>query len=780
MRKSTKSFPFACLALLGSTAGQVYAAGQSLPPAVPDKPAAQETPAGGQAAPPAAPVTPAAPATAPSAGAPLRGGRAGRQAPAAADKALPQITVNGSRASDMDERRQSIAGKQVYGREELDRNGDTSLADVLKRLPGVTIGGRPGRGGEIRMRGLGNGYTQILVNGERPPPGFSLDQLSPDQVERVEVIRGAIAEYGTRAIAGTINIVLRDGYQQRDRQLKFTDSEEQGRHAPNLSLVIPGTIGKLTYLMSATVQENHQRDQVLTHNLDLEANGVVDKDQLVDDTTTRETRSLHLTPRISYKFDGGDTLNFQPFLMATRSDGNTNSLLDQSAGVLAPDYATAEANAHSSSTFLRGFGNWVHKMDGAAKLDVKFGAGTGHSSSDTLRDQYDAGGALLDHFVDDNSTRDRSVNGGVKFTKPLGQGHLLAAGLETEMNRRDQTQVSLDNGLPSFDDSGDNLTADTRRVAGWAQDEWEISPEWSTYLGLRWESIRTSSTLAGIDIVNESRVWSPLWHAVWHIPGHPKDQVRASLTRSYRSPSLTDLIALPALSHLNSATKPDRTGNPYLKPELATGLDMAYEHYLGRAGIVSIGGFVRDISDLMRRATTLQDTSTGPRWVSSPLNIGKARTSGIELEAKFQLVELMPDAPAIDFRSNYSRFWSSVASIPLPNARLDGQPTQTANVGADWHVKGLPLTLGASVNWTPATLVDTEINQVTTGGAKTIVDVYGLWKFTPGTQLRISGANLLGRNYDSGTIVNGNGLIQSAEVVARTYPVWSAKLETKF
>jgi iron complex outermembrane receptor protein len=411
---------------------------------------------------------------------------------------------------------------------------------------------------------------------------------------------------------------------------------------------------------------------------------------------------------------------------------------------------------------------------------VKFGGGSGHSTSDTLRNQYDANGGVLDRFIDDNATHDRSANIGGKYTKPLGQGHLLAAGIEGEWNRREQTQVSLDNGLPSFDDSGDNLTADTRRFAAWAQDEWEINAQWSGYLGLRWEGIRTTSTLAGNDIVNESRVWSPLLHAVWRIPGFTKDQVRASLTRSYRSPSLTDLIALPALSHLNSATKPDREGNPNLKPELATGIDSAYEHYLGRSGIVSIGGFVREISDLMRRATTLQNTLTGPRWISAPLNIGKARASGLELEAKFQLVELVPDAPAIDFRSNYSRFWSSVASIPGPNSRLDGQPTQTANLGADYHLKKVPLTLGANVNWTPGTLVQNAVNQVSTGGAKTVLDVYGLWKFTQATQLRVSGANLLGRDYDSGTIINGNGQVAGADVVARTYRAITVRLETKF
>jgi iron complex outermembrane receptor protein len=39
------------------------------------------------------------------------------------------------------------------------------LGEVLKRLPGVTTQGAPGRGGAIRMRGLGSGYTLILLDG---------------------------------------------------------------------------------------------------------------------------------------------------------------------------------------------------------------------------------------------------------------------------------------------------------------------------------------------------------------------------------------------------------------------------------------------------------------------------------------------------------------------------------------------------------------------------------------------------------------------------------------
>jgi iron complex outermembrane receptor protein len=172
----------------------------------------------------------------------------------------------------------------------------------------------------------------------------------------------------------------------------------------------------------------------------------------------------------------------------------------------------------------------------------------------------------------------------------------------------------------------------------------------------------------------------PLLHAVYRIPGHEKDQIRASLTKSYKAANIQDLIALPS-SRLNSATRPDRTGNPNLKPELATGLDVAYEHYLGRAGILSASGFIRNIEDLIRRDITLQDTSTGPRWVSTPRNIGHARTKGIELEAKFQLQELVADAPAIDSAATTAAsgpVWMTFPARTTASTRSPSRPPTSA------------------------------------------------------------------------------------------------------
>lgn len=699
---------------------------------------------------------------------------------------VPQVTITNSRASDMDERRNSTAGKQVYGREELDRNGDTSLGDVLKRLPGVTIGGgRPGRGGDVRMRGLGNGYTQVLVNGERPPAGFSMESLSPDQVERVEVMRGPVAEHSARAIAGTINIVLRDGYQQKDIQVKLADSVEQGLHTPNLSVTLPGKHGALNYTLTGTLGVNRQHNEGHTVSTDTRVDGTVERLQLQDDDSSGTAKNLHLAPRVSYKFDNGDTLNFQTFVMAMRSDTGATSELRQplaADGVPAQEYATANSQAHASATFMRGFGNWIHRLQGASKLDVKFGFGLGKRDSDSVRYQYDAAGGLLDRFTDTDASRDRGLNTGGKYTSPLGQGHLLAAGWELENSHREQTRVSLDkDGASQFADSGDNLTADTRRVAVYAQDEWDITPQWGVYLGARWEGIRTTSDRSAGTITNNSSVFSPLLHGVWRIPGKERDQVRMSWTKSYKSPNVQDLIALPALSRNNDATRPDRTGNPNLKPELATGIDLAYEHYLGRAGILSASAFMRDIDDLIRRTLTTYTAPDGAvRWVSTPSNVGHATTRGIELEAKFQLVELFPDAPAIDFRTNYSRFWSKVDGIPGPDNRLDQQARQTGNLGVDYRMKDLPLTLGTSFNWTPAIRVQTSTEQVVEVSRKRVLDAYVLWKATPLTQLRLSASNILADDATGDNLVTARGVAKFSSTLNPTYTVWSARLETKF
>ena len=178
------------------------------------------------------PSTPAATAaSAPAAAASAPPTRA--RPPAAA--ATQRVEITGGRENDADQRRQSTAAKIVIGREEIERFGDSTVGEVLKRLPGVTTQGPPGRSGPPRMRGLGAGYTQILIDGQRAPQGFSVESLTPEQLERIEIFRAPTAETGARAIGGTINIVTREGFKVRLNDVRIGAGYENGKVSPGLS-----------------------------------------------------------------------------------------------------------------------------------------------------------------------------------------------------------------------------------------------------------------------------------------------------------------------------------------------------------------------------------------------------------------------------------------------------------------------------------------------------------------------------------------------------------------
>ena len=92
----------------------------------------------------------------------------------------------------------------------------------------------------MRLRGLDPGYTQILINGERVPGAgvdrsFFVDRIPAELIERIEVVRSSSANRSGDAVAGAINIVLRDAYTLdggylRAGALRFDDGEFRGTY----------------------------------------------------------------------------------------------------------------------------------------------------------------------------------------------------------------------------------------------------------------------------------------------------------------------------------------------------------------------------------------------------------------------------------------------------------------------------------------------------------------------------------------------------------------------
>jgi iron complex outermembrane receptor protein len=460
----------------------------------------------------------------------------------------------------------------------------------------------------------------------------------------------------------------------------------------------------------------------------------------------------------------------------------------QTAGAEPAPYALAQTAADGRTTMARLGGSWLAVTDDGARLNVRFNGFLADNRNHSESQQFDAAGAPSHSIVDDSSSRDLSFNSNGKYSKLIAEQHSLAAGWDVQTGQRNDRHTTTDNGVNQLVDFGDSVQASTLRLAGYAQDEWDLSKQWAIYAGLRWEAITTSGDSGTGRVSNRSSVWSPLFHAVWRLPDSKQDQVRLGLTRSYRSPTTGQLIARPTISSLypvavaNQPTSPDRAGNPALKPELAWGLDLAYEHYLDAGGVVSANVFARRIADLIRNVTTQEAViwSAQQRWVSRPQNVGGALSTGIELEAKFRAADLFETQIPLSLRSNLSIFKSRVDKVPGPDNRLDQQPGYTANIGLDYVGREIPISVGGNLNWTPSFIVRQFDDQIYRQGLKRVLDLYALWRASPVAQWRLSLSNAAPHDYDTATtLLLANGQ-QSVDTVAKTYLTATLRAELKF
>ncbi|RZS58046.1 TonB-dependent receptor plug domain-containing protein [Sphaerotilus mobilis] len=714
---------------------------------------------------PTAPATPSTPTTPPT---PVTPSADSAQAADDGAARLERVEITGT-AVETAVRRESTAAKTIIGRDELDRYADQSVAEVLKRLPGVTLGGRPGRGGAVRMRGLGSGYTQILINGERLGAGLSLDDLTPEQLERIEVLRAPTAETGAQAIAGTINIILREDVRKRLNNVNLGLSDEDGHLQPSANWSRSDQIGDVSYNFNAHLMRSDRLSTSQSRTQETRtplAGGaeVVSLDR-TDQSESRDWRNAaHLGGRLQWKLGGGDTLALMPFAILSSGGGQTDGVRQVDAGTSTFD-ATRQ-QAERDYRLLRLNGQWNTRLDGGARLETRAGLSRSNFDGDSRRVESLGG-------IDNRAQQDLSLldeqwwSAGGKYTRNLGADHQLAAGWELERGQRDDGRSSIQTVLPAgtssslLADFGENLSARTTRSAAWAQDEWSITGQWAVHGGLRWEGITTRSDLSSGAVNNRSQVLSPLLHAIYRLEEGGRDQIRASLTRSYRAPTLQNIAARPSINSsapvntANSASTPDRAGNPDIRPELATGLDIAFERYLDGGGVLSASVFRRQIQDLIRNQTQLETVSWSsvPRHVSRPQNVGDATTQGIELEAKFRLDEAVAQATPVDLRINGAVFRSRVEDIAGPDNRLDQQPGWTAGLGADYRLRGLPLTIGGHLALTPAYAVQQSASQRSTTDARRVLDAYALWRFSPAAQLRLSASNLVPRDETSTTAV---------------------------
>lgn len=199
---------------------------------------------------------------------------------AEADK-LETIVVTGSRIRRVD--LETASPVFVIDKGQIEKTGKLTVGDLLQTTPAIAGGatatnGAVNNGGgtgaaTIDLRGLGTARTLILVNGRRlAGPAPDVNAIPINLIERVEVLKdGASAIYGSDAIGGVVNFILRKDYQGIEFALDYGIADADDGQRKGVTMTMGHTSDKGSLMVGVNY---HKQDAVSAADREFSANAL--------------------------------------------------------------------------------------------------------------------------------------------------------------------------------------------------------------------------------------------------------------------------------------------------------------------------------------------------------------------------------------------------------------------------------------------------------------------------------------------------------------------------
>jgi iron complex outermembrane recepter protein len=208
------------------------------------------------------------------------------QTAAPADRERVTVTGSSIKRTDLE----TVAPVDIVTREDIERSGKSTVAEVIKNLTADTGSSNetfvnsfaPGSAG-VSLRGLGQKNTLVLINGRRAAPyGLAqnisdtfvdLNSIPTSAVDRIEVLKdGASAIYGSDAIGGVVNIILRRSFQGAEVAASLGRSSDGGLDEEKVTAAVGwGSLIDDEYNVLVTL-DHYTRDGILMSQRDFSKN----------------------------------------------------------------------------------------------------------------------------------------------------------------------------------------------------------------------------------------------------------------------------------------------------------------------------------------------------------------------------------------------------------------------------------------------------------------------------------------------------------------------------
>lgn len=664
------------------------------------------------------------------------------------------VTVLGNIYRD---RSTAIAPTLEYGLDYFQSFEPLTVGDILKRTPSTAFVSDILEFDGVRLRGLDPGYTQILINGKRVPGAdvdrsFWVDRIPAELVERVEIVRSASANRSGDAVAGALNIVLRDaneftGAYARAGALYFDDGEIK----PVIGGVVAGAIGAARGILGLNLQGRHNPKRKQSFRYGPE-DDVLEFDNREDQSDTRDGTDYSANGDLVIPVGVGN-LKLSGFVVHTdRTETEISSEYEDPTTIDTADLVTLAnqfeditqdnytLSAALTQTILNGETEFIVDY---TRFNEDIVATETESEFDPFPTVDDFGGTRTFSTTDDRLWTVRldhkrslgmlDLEFGADYSNKKREGHLSEAEIGDPGDPYPEPEA-LPAGFYTIEETRVDPFVMLSRTNGIFA--WEA--------GLRYET--TESEIIDLESGDEGSTSYEFLLPSAHVKINlsENDRISLSAARTVRRPNFDQLS--PATIEEQPTEDDDFRGNPLLKPESAWGFDVGYERRLGRMGVTGINFFYRDISDLVELTNTGEISDGGDGFVFQPNNVGDGQVWGIEFDFSAPLTVL--GMPNTGLFLNYSWLDSSVTDpVTGTDRRFNNQADSVFNIGVIQQIPAWGMSFGASYRKQGEAFARVAGETVTTtydGDLEAFVEK----RFGERFMVRLTGSNLLNASKD--------------------------------
>jgi outer membrane receptor for ferrienterochelin and colicin len=549
-----------------------------------------------------------------------------------------------------------------------------------------------------------------------------IDTITPEMIERIEVIKQPSVAQASVASSAVINIILKEPL---DTRLNGTvklgygvrDSGEQQTERKQINIQADGRENQWSYSVSANQM---WMDNTSITKTETETGT---REQL---RTTNRTMQM-FSPRLQYDLDDQQKLIAELFYRNIKMDGSSAN--------------QAQNDKNDSLRLNTRYERKDKDLSDKIRLSVE-------RQTETQLTRSPQNTIYTDETVNEYGLAYDGV-------RKLDKNRQIKFGFDTRSNELD---------------SNVSKSLDEQRYAVYGEGSWRFTDRQTITLGARQEWLNRSGL-----VDYQDQHLSPV--LAYRFDLTEQWSIQTNLSQAFKSPNTDRLIpnvTVSTDSDAGSLNNPDRGGNPYLKPEKirAAETTLAYD---SASGGISLTAYHREIKDYIEKVIALE----GIRYVERPQNQDQATTYGAELSGRYALKQTEA-GHAFMLNGQISTIRAKIEDTQHRERLVSDVAPYNTSAGLSYSYKPWQLSTSVNVSYTPEfTRALDGLPYDRTTNERFSLDLSATKRFSHGWAASLNMNNVLSTNYKERLSNQADGSLYQART-NESIPSLQFSLEKKF